>query len=83
MEVFIHVHLYIITHTHTHTHTQFFFRESDVGKNCAEVSRERLAELNSYVRVEVLPGELSEDTVKNFQVSPYSTSRLGEGVGMR
>ena len=30
---------------------QFFFTEDDVGKNCAEVTQPRLAELNRYILV--------------------------------
>ncbi|XP_064399352.1 ubiquitin-like modifier-activating enzyme 1 isoform X2 [Halichondria panicea] len=58
--------------------SQFFFRAADVGKNCAEVSRERLAELNSYVRVEVLAGELSEEAVSKYQVVVLTQSPLDE-----
>ncbi len=47
---------------------QFFFTEGDVGKNCAEVSAKRLAELNSYVRVEVEEGSLTNEVIKKFQV---------------
>ncbi len=47
---------------------KFFFREADVGKNCADVSAKRLAELNSYVKVEVQEGELTNDVIKKFQV---------------
>ena len=35
--------------------TQFFFNEIDVGKNRAEVSQVRLAELNAYVPITTLP----------------------------
>lgn len=38
--------------------TQFFVRESDVGKNRAEVTLPRLSELNPYVTVKVLSGSL-------------------------
>ena len=36
--------------------TQFFLRESDIGKNRAEVTHPRLSELNPYVAVKVLSG---------------------------
>ena len=61
-----------------HTHTQFFFTEGDIGKNCAEVSQNRLAELNSYVRVELQTGELSEEVVKTFQVVVLTQSSFEE-----
>ncbi|GJJ07325.1 hypothetical protein Clacol_001526 [Clathrus columnatus] len=49
--------------------TQFFLRDSDVGKSRAEATVHRLAELNTYVPVKVLPGEvLSVDLIKGFQV---------------
>ena len=41
--------------------TQFFLRESDIGKNRAEVSSPRLAELNPYVSVKVLSSHLWQD----------------------
>lgn len=47
---------------------QFYLREADLGKNRAEVSQTRLAELNSYVPVTAYTGPLSEDFLGNFQV---------------
>lgn len=47
---------------------QFFFTEEDIGKNCADTSFPRLAELNSYVKVDVLAGELTEKALQRFQV---------------
>ena len=38
----------------------------------------RLAELNSYVRVELLQGSLSEDVVKKYQVVVLSQSTFEE-----
>lgn len=57
---------------------QFFFTEKDVGRNCAEVSMPRLAELNSYVRVEVLSGPLTNEVVGAFQVVVLTQSSLDE-----
>ncbi|OBZ70160.1 Ubiquitin-activating enzyme E1 1 [Grifola frondosa] len=52
--------------------TQFFLREEDVGKPCAEVTTIRLAELNAYVPVRNLGGqsgqEITVDMIKGFQV---------------
>ena len=43
--------------------TQFFLRESDLGKNRAEVTHPRLSELNPYVTVKVLSGCLDGEMV--------------------
>lgn len=47
---------------------QFYLREEDIGKNRAEVSQPRLAELNSYVPVTAYTGPLVEDFLSGFQV---------------
>lgn len=47
---------------------QFYLREEDLGKNRAEVSQSRLAELNSYVPVTACTGALTEDCLTKFQV---------------
>ncbi|KAL5474908.1 hypothetical protein EMCRGX_G026935 [Ephydatia muelleri] len=60
----------------SHLSSQFFFRAEDVGKNCAEVSKHRLAELNSYVRVSVLEGKLTTEAVKQFNVVVLTDSDL-------
>ena len=65
-------------HTHTHTHTQFFFTEKDIGKKCAETCLPRLAELNSYVRMELLEGALSEEVIKKYQVVVLTQSSFEE-----
>lgn len=48
--------------------TQFFFDESDVGKQRAAVSREKLAGLNSYVPINVVDSLVSEKSLLDFQV---------------
>ncbi|RGB35422.1 ubiquitin-activating emzyme E1 [Rhizophagus diaphanus] len=48
--------------------TQFFLREEDVRKPRDATSAPRLAELNQYVPISVLEGELTNDKIKNFQV---------------
>ncbi|KAG0150261.1 hypothetical protein CROQUDRAFT_130822 [Cronartium quercuum f. sp. fusiforme G11] len=48
--------------------TQFFLRETDIGKARDTSTQPRLAELNSYVPVRVLEGELTLDRLKAFQV---------------
>lgn len=47
---------------------QFYLREEDLGKNRAEVSQSRLAELNNYVPVTAYTGALTEDYLTKFQV---------------
>lgn len=47
---------------------QFYLREEDIGKNRAEVTQPRLAELNSYVPVTAYTGPLIEDFLSGFQV---------------
>lgn len=48
--------------------TQFFFDESDVGKQRATVSREKLAGLNSYVPINVVDSLVNEKSLLDFQV---------------
>lgn len=47
---------------------QFYLREEDLGKNRADVSQHRLAELNNYVPVTAYTGALTEDYLTKFQV---------------
>ncbi|KAG5456068.1 MAG: hypothetical protein BJ554DRAFT_4295 [Olpidium bornovanus] len=49
--------------------TQFFLTEQDVGRPRAQASAARLAELNQYVPVSVLQGDLTEENLKGFTVS--------------
>uniref|UniRef100_A0A8C3F3Z9 E1 ubiquitin-activating enzyme n=1 Tax=Chrysemys picta bellii TaxID=8478 RepID=A0A8C3F3Z9_CHRPI len=58
--------------------SQFYLREEDLGKNRAEVSQPRLAELNSYVPVSVHTGALTEDFLSPFQVVVLTNSPLEE-----
>lgn len=55
-------------HFFLHSPLQFYLREEDIGKNRAEVSQPRLAELNSYVPVSAYTGPLVEDFLSDFQV---------------
>ncbi|TPX71107.1 hypothetical protein SpCBS45565_g01260 [Spizellomyces sp. 'palustris'] len=48
--------------------SQFFLYNEDVGKPRAQVTSPRLAELNSYVPVSVLEGDLTEEVLSNYQV---------------
>ncbi|XP_041459410.1 ubiquitin-like modifier-activating enzyme 1 [Lytechinus variegatus] len=56
--------------------SQFFFREADIGKNRAEVTEPRLAELNSYVPVSSSKSPLNEQFISKFQVVVLTTSSL-------
>ncbi|KAI4901519.1 hypothetical protein NFI96_033436 [Prochilodus magdalenae] len=58
--------------------SQFYLREEDLGKNRAEVSQARLAELNSYVPVTAYTGPLSNDYLTQFQVVVLTSSTLDE-----
>jgi len=48
--------------------TQFFLTPEDIGKPRAEVSKPKLAELNQYVPVSVVPGELTDEELRKYQV---------------
>lgn len=63
---------------------QFFLRAEDVGRNRAEVSASRLAELNPYVPIDVLSGELTGDKVKSagFRVVVLTNSLLAEQLAI-
>ncbi|XP_050429029.1 ubiquitin-like modifier-activating enzyme 1 [Adelges cooleyi] len=57
---------------------QFYLSENDVGKNRAEVSCPKLAELNSYVPVKSYTGDLSESYIKQFKVIVLTETTLDE-----
>ncbi|XP_075993676.1 ubiquitin-like modifier-activating enzyme 1 [Genypterus blacodes] len=58
--------------------SQFYLREEDVGKNRAEVSQPRMAELNSYVPVTAYTGPLTDEYLSQFQVVVLTNSNLEE-----
>lgn len=58
--------------------SQFFFQEKDIGKNRAEVSCGRLAELNSYVPVTSHTKPLTDDVINKFQVVVLTESHLDD-----
>ena len=47
---------------------QFYVTESDLGFTRAQISASKLAELNPYVPVSVISGELTPNTVSGFTV---------------
>lgn len=60
--------------------SQFFLYESDIGKKRAQVCAGRLAELNSYVPVSVIDGDLTEEVLSAFQVIVLTNSDLTEQI---
>ncbi|XP_067095824.1 ubiquitin-like modifier-activating enzyme 1 isoform X1 [Osmerus mordax] len=58
--------------------SQFYLREEDLGKNRAEVSQLRLAELNSYVPVAAYTGSLDDEYLTQFQVIVLTNSSIEE-----
>ncbi|RMZ94855.1 ubiquitin-like modifier-activating enzyme 1 [Brachionus plicatilis] len=59
--------------------TQFFLHENDIGKNRAVTTQSLLAELNTYVPVNVLDAKpLSVEHLKSFQVVVLTSSSTEE-----
>lgn len=60
--------------------TQFFLHENDIGKNRALCTQPLLAELNTYVPVQVLPGNrlISCQDLNQFQVVVLTQSSIQE-----
>ncbi|MGH0146291.1 UNVERIFIED_CONTAM: hypothetical protein FKN15_007464, partial [Acipenser sinensis] len=58
--------------------SQFYLREEDLGKNRAETTQPRLAELNSYVSVSAFTGALTEEYLQQFQVVVLTNPSLEE-----
>ncbi|KAF9980991.1 SPS-sensor component ptr3 [Mortierella antarctica] len=56
--------------------TQFFLTKDDIGKPRDVVSRPRLAELNAYVPIRVLEGELTTDKLSQFKVIVVTETSL-------
>ena len=48
--------------------TNYYASKNDIGKNRADVSFEKLVELNSYVKVDVQKQPLTFDLVKNYSI---------------
>jgi molybdopterin/thiamine biosynthesis adenylyltransferase len=48
---------------------QFYLTEADIGKNRAEASKAKLAELNPYVKVNLSTEPLTDDYLNQFQVT--------------
>jgi ubiquitin-activating enzyme E1 len=60
--------------------SQFYCTEADIGKNRANVSRDRLADLNQYVRIDVLEGQVGPAEIANFSLVICTDAVFGECV---
>jgi ubiquitin-activating enzyme E1 len=58
--------------------TQFYLTEADIGKNRAEASHPRLAELNNYVSVNLHTGALNNEFLARFKVIVLTDSTIEE-----
>ena len=58
--------------------SQFYLQPADLGKPRAHATRDRLAELNTYVPVSVIEGALTEERIKLFQVVVLTNVPLEE-----
>lgn len=47
---------------------KFFLNESDIGKNRTECVRSKLAELNTYVPINIHTNEMNNEFLKKFEV---------------
>lgn len=56
--------------------TQFFLREADIGLPRAAVTAPRLGELNNYVPINVMEGQLTTAKIANFQVVVLTETAL-------
>lgn len=68
--------------THMDLASQYFILESELGRNRAEVSSPRLAELNPYVQVRTHTGPLTKELVAQFQVVVLTQSSLEEQLAL-
>lgn len=60
--------------------TQFFLTENDIGKSRAKATAPKLAELNQYVPISVLDGDLTTDKLSNFQVIVVTEASLEQQI---
>ncbi|KAJ8936851.1 hypothetical protein NQ318_012812 [Aromia moschata] len=58
--------------------SQFYFSESDIGKNRADACCKQLSELNNYVPTRSYTGPLTEDFIKKFSVVVLTASTRAE-----
>lgn len=62
--------------------SQFYLPEASLGRNRAEVSLSQLAELNTYVPVRLLQGELTKEVLKSFRVVVLTDSPLSQQLSV-
>ena len=62
--------------------SHFYCTEADVGKNRANVSRDRLADLNQYVKIDVLEGPVGAAELANFSLVLCTDACFGECVAV-
>jgi len=58
--------------------SHFYFNENDIGRNRAQVSRPKLAELNNYVAVSDFIDPITEEAIKVHSVVVLCNSTLEE-----
>ncbi|KAL9642679.1 hypothetical protein ABK040_009758 [Willaertia magna] len=61
---------------------QFYLSEKHIGQNRADVSITQLRELNQYVSVNVLHGELTEQVLQQFSVVVFTDSHIPQLVDL-
>ena len=59
---------------------QFFLREDDIGKNRAEATLPRLAELNNYVPCSAYTGPLTDEFLARFECVVLTASPIAEQI---
>ncbi|CAF0891592.1 unnamed protein product [Didymodactylos carnosus] len=57
--------------THADLSSQYFFTEEDIGKNRAEISQKKLAELNSYVEVTHSSEKLNPQYLESRKINVF------------
>ncbi|KAI8819476.1 uncharacterized protein EV422DRAFT_534882 [Fimicolochytrium jonesii] len=62
--------------------SQFFLYQEDLGKPRADVTSHRLAELNAYVPVSVLHGELTPEQLSHYQVVVCTETPLAKQLSI-
>lgn len=58
--------------------SQFYLTQADIGRNRAEASCKKLAELNNYVRTSAYTGDLTEEFLGQFRVIVLTASNDAE-----
>ncbi|KAI8087746.1 ubiquitin-activating emzyme E1 [Gilbertella persicaria] len=61
---------------------QFYLTEQDIGKPRAQVTQPKLAELNQYVPVHLLEGELTQDNLKKYKVVVVTDMPLSQQLAI-